>query len=72
MCLVLFSQEKKPKASLRIDGINAALVPNKIGNPNGMQITFEQDDATRNLFVFAEDGMVSDSYFKKYITLYLL
>ena len=61
MALIVYSaffQAKTPKATIRIDSLNAVLVPNKVGNPNAMQLQFEQDSNTRNLFVYAEDGKV--------------
>lgn len=47
---------KNPKAAIRLDSLNVMLVPEKVGNPNAMQLQFEQDNSTRNLFVYAEDG----------------
>lgn len=49
-------ENKEPKATIKISELNASLVPEKIGNPNGMQICFIKDGSTRNLFVYAEDG----------------
>jgi hypothetical protein len=43
---------------MRLDEINAVIVPEKVGNPNAMQITFEQGDSTRSLFLHAENGKV--------------
>ena len=51
-------QAKDPKAVMRIDELNVTIVPEKVGNPNAMQITFEQDGHTRNLFVHGDDGQV--------------
>ena len=45
-----------------IDELNVTLVPDKVGNPNAMQITFQQDGRTRNLFVYGDDGQVGVSY----------
>jgi len=36
--------------------VNIYLAPEKIGNPNGMQITYEKDGVRRNLYVFGNDG----------------
>ncbi|ELT99981.1 hypothetical protein CAPTEDRAFT_181489 [Capitella teleta] len=47
---------REPKATLRLDEINAVIVPEKVGNPNAMQITFEQGSNTRSLFLQAETG----------------
>ena len=52
-------QAKEPKATLRLDEINAVMVPEKVGNPNAMQVTFAQDGSTRSLFLYAESGKVS-------------
>ena len=55
-----FLQAKTAKGNLRLDSMNATIVPEKVGNPYGMQITFEQDGQTRNLFLYAEDGKVNN------------
>ncbi|XP_041063062.1 arf-GAP with dual PH domain-containing protein 1-like isoform X1 [Carcharodon carcharias] len=47
---------KDPKAVLRLEQINATFQPMKIGNPNGLQITYLKDNSTRNIFVYHEDG----------------
>ncbi|KAM9313725.1 arf-GAP with dual PH domain-containing protein 1 isoform 2-T2 [Pholidichthys leucotaenia] len=47
---------KEPKASIKVDGINAIFQPEKIGNPNGLQITYLKDYSTRNIFVYHESG----------------
>jgi len=54
-----FSQAKDAKACLRLDNINVTVVPDKIGNPNGMQISYEIEDNIRNLFVYAETSQVT-------------
>ena len=36
--------------------VNIYLAPEKIANPNGMQITYEKDGIRRNLYVFGNDG----------------
>jgi len=51
-------QSKDAKACLRLDSINITVVPDKVGNPNGMQINFEHDNQIRNLFVYAETPQV--------------
>lgn len=45
---------------MKIDNVNATFQPVKIGTPNGLQITYLKDNSTRNIFVFHEDGKVSD------------
>ncbi|NP_001279839.1 arf-GAP with dual PH domain-containing protein 1-like precursor [Callorhinchus milii] len=47
---------KEPKASIRVDNMNATFQPAKIGNPNGLQITYLKDNSTRNIFVYHEEG----------------
>lgn len=49
----------EPKGTYRIDDLNVVLIPAKLGNPNGMQITYEiANGQIRNLFVYAETGQV--------------
>uniref|UniRef100_A0A3Q3WCU3 Uncharacterized protein n=1 Tax=Mola mola TaxID=94237 RepID=A0A3Q3WCU3_MOLML len=45
---------KGPKAVISIKNLNATFQPQKIGHPNGLQITYQDDDHTRNLFVYHE------------------
>lgn len=52
-------QSKEPKISVKIDVINATFQPAKIGNPNGLQITYLKDNKTRNIFVYHKSGKVS-------------
>ncbi|KAJ8318272.1 hypothetical protein KUTeg_003363, partial [Tegillarca granosa] len=40
----------RPKAEIDLDDINATFVPDKVGNPNGLQITYFQKGSTRNIF----------------------
>ncbi|XP_077980725.1 arf-GAP with dual PH domain-containing protein 1-like isoform X2 [Glandiceps talaboti] len=49
-------EHKEPKASLRLSEINATFCPEKIGNPNGLQISYVKDGTTRNLYVYSDDG----------------
>uniref|UniRef100_T1JGV0 Nitrilase and fragile histidine triad fusion protein NitFhit n=1 Tax=Strigamia maritima TaxID=126957 RepID=T1JGV0_STRMM len=49
-------ENKDPKAAIKISELNASLVPDKIGNPNGMQICYIKDGSTRNIYVYADDG----------------
>ena len=41
-----------------MDSINITVVPDKVGNPNGMQINFELENNVRNVFVYAETPQV--------------
>nr|AAH59321.1 MGC69045 protein [Xenopus laevis] len=47
---------REPKSVMKIEYINATFQPTKIGNPNGLQITYLKDNSTRNIFVYHEDG----------------
>ena len=58
--LCVCSQAKVAKACLRLDGINITVVPDKVGNPNGMQMSFEDKGLMRNLFVYAETPQVTE------------
>lgn len=51
-------QAKEPKAIIKIDGINATFQPEKIGNPNGLQITYLKDYSTRSIFVYHDSSKV--------------
>uniref|UniRef100_A0A8B9Z0Y7 Arf-GAP with dual PH domain-containing protein 1 n=1 Tax=Buteo japonicus TaxID=224669 RepID=A0A8B9Z0Y7_9AVES len=61
-CLKYFTKQdaKEPKINVKIDVINATFQPAKIGNPNGLQITYLKDNKTRNIFVYHESGKVVD------------
>lgn len=56
--ILLLLQAKEPKAVLKVDTINATFQPDKIGNPNGLQITYLKDYSTRNVFVYHDNGKV--------------
>uniref|UniRef100_A0A3B4GAN2 Arf-GAP with dual PH domain-containing protein 2-like n=1 Tax=Pundamilia nyererei TaxID=303518 RepID=A0A3B4GAN2_9CICH len=45
---------KGPKAVISIKDLNATFQPEKIGHPNGLQITYQDGDHTRNLYVYHE------------------
>ncbi|XP_036408497.1 arf-GAP with dual PH domain-containing protein 1-like [Megalops cyprinoides] len=47
---------KEPKAVIKVDTLNASFQPEKIGKPNGLQISYLKDCCTRNIFVYHEDG----------------
>lgn len=51
-------QAKEPKAVIKVDTINATFQPEKIGHPNGLQITYLRDYSTRNIFVYHDNGKV--------------
>ncbi|XP_071105945.1 arf-GAP with dual PH domain-containing protein 1-like [Haliotis cracherodii] len=50
------SKKPRPKAEIDLDEVNAVFVPEKIGHPYGMQITFYKDGSTRSLFVHSESS----------------
>ena len=64
MFIFVFIQTKanppKPKNVLPLDDTNVVFVPDKIGHPNGFQVTYLKDGKTRNLFLYAEDSKVSE------------
>ncbi|XP_045155911.1 arf-GAP with dual PH domain-containing protein 2 [Echinops telfairi] len=47
---------KGPKAVISIKDLNATFQTEKIGNPHGLQITYNREGRTRNLFVYHESG----------------
>ncbi|XP_013870401.1 arf-GAP with dual PH domain-containing protein 2 isoform X3 [Austrofundulus limnaeus] len=49
-------ESKGPKAVISIKDLNATFQPQKIDHPNGLQITYQKDDHTRNLFVYHESS----------------
>jgi len=52
-----------PKGTYRLADVNVALVPTKCADPNAAQLTFVfQGGQTRNLFLKAESGEVSDEF----------
>ncbi|XP_036999236.2 arf-GAP with dual PH domain-containing protein 2 isoform X2 [Artibeus jamaicensis] len=47
---------KGPKAVINIKDLNATFQTEKIGNPHGLQITYQREGHIRNLFVYHESG----------------
>ncbi|XP_059804209.1 arf-GAP with dual PH domain-containing protein 2 isoform X2 [Hypanus sabinus] len=47
---------KEPRGVIQVSKMNATFQPEKIGNPNGLQITFLEDGHTRNIFVYHKSG----------------
>ncbi|XP_028671066.1 arf-GAP with dual PH domain-containing protein 1 [Erpetoichthys calabaricus] len=45
-----------PKITIKVDTLNATFQPAKIGNPNGLQLTFLKDFRTRNIFIYHESS----------------
>ncbi|XP_067353500.1 arf-GAP with dual PH domain-containing protein 2-like isoform X2 [Channa argus] len=54
---------KVPKAVISMKDLNAVFQPEKIGHAHGLQISYLQDERTRNLFVYHENGQVIVSMF---------
>ncbi|KAM9857509.1 arf-GAP with dual PH domain-containing protein 2-like [Aulostomus maculatus] len=54
---------KGPKAIINMKDMNAVFQPEKIGHAHGLQISYVQDERTRNLFVYHENGQVIVSFF---------
>ncbi|XP_041867823.1 arf-GAP with dual PH domain-containing protein 2 [Melanotaenia boesemani] len=55
--LVYYNKEdesKGPKAVIPIKDLNVTFQPQKIGHPHGLQITFQDEDHIRNLYVYHE------------------
>ncbi|KPP70068.1 arf-GAP with dual PH domain-containing protein 1-like [Scleropages formosus] len=48
--------EKDPKAVINVETMNPTFQPEKIGHRNGLQITYQKEHRTRNLFLYHEDG----------------
>ncbi|KAF7655513.1 hypothetical protein LDENG_00054880 [Lucifuga dentata] len=49
-------ESKGPKAVISIKDLNATFQPEKIGHPNGLQLTYQEGDHTRNLYVYHESS----------------
>lgn len=50
-----------PKAVISMKDLNADFQPEKIGHAHGLQISYMEDERTRNLFVYHENGEVRQS-----------
>ncbi|XP_071386794.1 arf-GAP with dual PH domain-containing protein 2 isoform X1 [Centroberyx affinis] len=48
------NESKGPKAVISIKDLNATFQPEKIGHPHGVQLTYQEDNHTRNLYVYHE------------------
>lgn len=55
-------KSKVPKAVISMKDLNAEFQPEKIGHAHGLQISFKEDEHTRNLFVYHEDGQVRPTH----------
>ncbi|XP_037094176.1 arf-GAP with dual PH domain-containing protein 1-like [Pollicipes pollicipes] len=47
---------KDPKLTMMLNSLNVAFVPDKVGHPNGMQITYVSDGSIRHIYVYHNDG----------------
>lgn len=56
--LFCVKSQKTPKTSIKIAALNLNFCPNKITNPNGLQLTWSKDGKTRSIFVYSESGKV--------------
>ncbi|KAM4650833.1 arf-GAP with dual PH domain-containing protein 1-like [Discoglossus pictus] len=54
---------KEPKAVFKIDSVNASFQPEKMGQSNGLQITYIKDNRTRNIFVYHTQSQEIVSWF---------
>ncbi|RVE76316.1 hypothetical protein OJAV_G00008380 [Oryzias javanicus] len=54
---------KVPKAVISMKDLNADFQPEKIGHPHGLQISYPEDERTRNLFVYHDDGQAVVTFF---------
>ncbi|XP_071769017.1 arf-GAP with dual PH domain-containing protein 2-like [Centroberyx gerrardi] len=54
---------KVPKAVISMKDLNAVFQPEKIGHAHGLQISYLEEERTRNLFVYHENGQVIVSWF---------
>ncbi|GAB6020394.1 hypothetical protein CHUAL_003098 [Chamberlinius hualienensis] len=49
-------ENKEPKAVIRLSELNVTFAPEKIGHPNGLQLSYFKDGSTRNLYVYTLNG----------------
>ncbi|KAM8824973.1 arf-GAP with dual PH domain-containing protein 2 [Synchiropus picturatus] len=64
--LTYFNKEdefKGPKAVIPIKDLNATFQPEKIGHPNGLQLSYQCNNRTRNLYVYHESAEVVVTWF---------
>ncbi|KAI1884088.1 hypothetical protein AGOR_G00222780 [Albula goreensis] len=54
---------KGPKAVIAVKTLNAIFQPEKMGHMHGLQLTYQQEDHTRNLFVHHESGQEIVNWF---------
>lgn len=51
-------ESKGPKAVIPIKDLNATFQPEKISHPHGLQVTYQESDHTRSLYVYHESPQV--------------
>ncbi|XP_069050763.1 arf-GAP with dual PH domain-containing protein 1 isoform X3 [Lepisosteus oculatus] len=56
-------ESKGPKAIIYIKDLNATFQPDKIGHAHGLQLTYLQDEHTRNIFVYHNDAQEIVNWF---------
>ncbi len=56
--IFVIQESKGPKAVIAIKDLNVTFQPEKIGHPHGLQITYQDNDHTRNLYVYHESPEV--------------
>uniref|UniRef100_A0A3B4BJ49 ArfGAP with dual PH domains 2 n=1 Tax=Periophthalmus magnuspinnatus TaxID=409849 RepID=A0A3B4BJ49_9GOBI len=64
--LTYYSKEnefKRPKAVIPIKDLNAVFQPKKIGHSHGLQLTYQNENHTRNLFVYHEKSEEIGTWF---------
>lgn len=54
-------KSKVPKAVISMKDLNAVFQTEKVGHAHGLQISYLQDERTRNLFVYHEKGQVGST-----------
>ncbi|XP_029015961.1 arf-GAP with dual PH domain-containing protein 2 isoform X2 [Betta splendens] len=57
------NEAKGPKAVIPIKDLNATFQPEKIGHANGLQLTYQEEDHIRNLYVYHESAVEIVSWF---------
>ncbi|XP_053939262.1 arf-GAP with dual PH domain-containing protein 2 isoform X2 [Cuculus canorus] len=60
-------EAKGPKATISIENLNAMFQTEKIQHAHGLQITYNADGQTRNLFVYHESGKLIPRITRNYV-----
>ncbi len=56
--MFVIQESKGPKAVIAVKDLNATFQPKKIGHPNGLQISYQDTDHARNLYVYHDSPEV--------------